>query len=57
MAVSALYALSKSDSMDLLSIGLLTVPTTFVALFAAKLYTIPRQERCEISGTQAGRQC
>jgi hypothetical protein len=27
------------------------------ALFAAKLYTIPRQEKGEISGTQAGRHC
>jgi hypothetical protein len=28
-----------------------------VALFTAKLYTIPGQERYEISGTQAGRHC
>jgi hypothetical protein len=31
MALSALYALRKSDTMDLLSIGLPTVPTTFNA--------------------------
>jgi hypothetical protein len=31
MALSALYALKKSDTIDLLSIGLLIVQTTFNA--------------------------